>query len=172
MPEACPARISSAPIEADCQSFLQQQSCSFEGLDREADRSEPGSMASERQIKANRQNCKRSTGPATPAGKEKSSRNAFRHGLSRPMLHRTGDTVGFVTLSAQPGHRACPDVTELMHAKMELLRVAAVRYAMCERLLQEPGANALRDIARIDRYARAAFARQRRLLTSRKVTFE
>ncbi len=40
-------------------------------------------MATEKQIAANRTNAKRSTGPKTAAGRAKSSRNAYRHGLSR-----------------------------------------------------------------------------------------
>jgi hypothetical protein len=42
-------------------------------------------MASEKQISANRANAKKSTGPRTMAGRAKSSRNAYRHGLSVPM---------------------------------------------------------------------------------------
>jgi hypothetical protein len=40
-------------------------------------------MASERQIAANRQNARRSSGPRSNAGKRRSSANALRHGLSR-----------------------------------------------------------------------------------------
>jgi hypothetical protein len=39
-------------------------------------------MASKKQIRANRANAKRSTGPKTPAGKRNSSKNALKHGLS------------------------------------------------------------------------------------------
>jgi hypothetical protein len=39
-------------------------------------------MASERQIRANRRNALKSTGPRTAAGKVASSRNALRHGLT------------------------------------------------------------------------------------------
>ena len=42
-------------------------------------------MASEKQIAANRANAQRSTGPRTAVGKMRSSRNAFRHGLSGPL---------------------------------------------------------------------------------------
>ena len=38
-------------------------------------------MASRRQVAANRKNAKRSTGPATPAGRTISSQNAIKHGL-------------------------------------------------------------------------------------------
>ena len=39
-------------------------------------------MSSERQIAANRQNALKSTGPRTQAGKLRSARNAYKHGLS------------------------------------------------------------------------------------------
>jgi hypothetical protein len=38
-------------------------------------------MASERQIAANRRNAKKSSGPRSAAGKDRSSNNAYRHGL-------------------------------------------------------------------------------------------
>jgi hypothetical protein len=42
-------------------------------------------MASAKQIAANRANAMRRCGPKTAAGRLKSSRNAFRHGLSGPL---------------------------------------------------------------------------------------
>ena len=42
-------------------------------------------MASEKQIAANRRNAQNSSGPRSAAGKKRASRNAHRHGLSKPM---------------------------------------------------------------------------------------
>ncbi|MCC7305921.1 MAG: hypothetical protein IT558_06675 [Alphaproteobacteria bacterium] len=39
-------------------------------------------MATDKQIRANQQNAKKSTGPTTPDGKRKSSRNALTHGFT------------------------------------------------------------------------------------------
>ena len=39
-------------------------------------------MASNRQVAANQQNAKKSTGPKSEAGKKRSSRNALKHGLA------------------------------------------------------------------------------------------
>jgi hypothetical protein len=42
-------------------------------------------MATERQLRANRENAKQSTGPKTAGGRARSSRNALSHGLSLPL---------------------------------------------------------------------------------------
>ena len=39
-------------------------------------------MSTEKQIEANRANAEHSTGPKTPAGKAKSRKNAWKHGLT------------------------------------------------------------------------------------------
>jgi hypothetical protein len=50
-------------------------------------------MASEAQKAANRANAQRSTGPKSQKGKDKSSRNALRHGLSAKSLVVLSETI-------------------------------------------------------------------------------
>ncbi len=44
------------------------------------------SKISKKQLAANRRNCKRSTGPSTPQGKDVVSQNALKHGLSADQI--------------------------------------------------------------------------------------
>jgi hypothetical protein len=54
-------------------------------------------MSSQKRIEANRANSKHSTGPVTPEGKAKASRNATRHGLlSKVVVLRTEDRAEFI----------------------------------------------------------------------------
>ena len=43
-------------------------------------------MATQKQIEANRRNARKSSGPRSASGKKRASRNAFSHGLSRPVF--------------------------------------------------------------------------------------
>src|ERR1700730_10695090 len=57
----------------------------YPGQSSTAARVRSTSMTTDVQIAANRANAQKSTGPRTAAGRLKSSRNAFRHGLSLPL---------------------------------------------------------------------------------------
>ena len=59
-------------------------------------------MASERQIVANRVNAKKSTGPKTDAGKQRSRRNAIRHGLSaETIVHAIEERSAYEAFEAE-----------------------------------------------------------------------
>jgi hypothetical protein len=56
-------------------------------------------MATEKQIAANRQNAKCSTGPRTDQGKRRSRRNALRHGLmAQTVVDVLEDSAAYKTL--------------------------------------------------------------------------
>ena len=89
-------------------------------------------MATEKQIAANRANALRSTGPKTLAGRLKSSRNAYRHGLSLSMTADLSmiDKVGVVARSMvnDPADRASLEAAKsFVQAQLELLRIRAER---------------------------------------------
>ena len=50
-------------------------------------------MASERQLAANRANAKKSTGPRTSAGKQRTAQNAIRHGLLAQAVVLPGESL-------------------------------------------------------------------------------
>ena len=121
-------------------------------------------MASEKQIAANRANAKKSTGPRTPAGRAKSSRNAYRHGLSVPMQPDpqavealaqaiAGETAGEVQLRA---------ARALAEAQLELKRIRATRVAAIptelDRMLNP---RTLAGLCAFDRYERLAASRRK-----------
>lgn len=121
-------------------------------------------MASEKQILANRANAKKSTGPRTPAGRAKSSRNAYRHGLSLPMQPDpqaievlakaiAGETAGEVELRA---------ARALAEAQLELKRVRAIRVAaISTELANMLNPRPLSGLCAFDRYERQAASRRK-----------
>jgi hypothetical protein len=93
-------------------------------------------MASERQIAANRLNAKKSTGPRSGAAKERTSRNAYRHGLSlssiegpatskrldRLARNIAGDSTDNIVL----GHARAAAQAELDLARVRRVRLAVI----------------------------------------------
>lgn len=103
-------------------------------------------MASERQILANRRNAQKSTGPKTALGKKRSSKNAYRHGLSLPM-HNVGSQKQLEELARlYAGDALYPKILGLAEraadAQADLVRVRKVKTAILERaLMQTQGEN-------------------------------
>lgn len=125
-------------------------------------------MASELQIKANRKNAKRSRGPKTLAGKMRASRNALRHGLARVPIDEALAMQNLVgTISRYLGNQvtACA-AADVARAKGELIRVREVRIGMLAELLKSPQAVPPKQLLGLDRYERAALAKQKRALRS------
>jgi hypothetical protein len=84
-------------------------------------------MASDKQIRANRRNARKSTGPKTPEGKSVVSHNALKHGLlSQQILLPDEDEASLVQLSEQL-HSWLQPVGELESLLVERIVTAAWR---------------------------------------------
>jgi hypothetical protein len=98
-------------------------------------------MATEKQIAANRLNAAKSTGPRSASGKTRASRNAFAHGLSRPLLgaeHRRAVEALASRILADHGNAKGPhalaSAREIAEADFELARIRGGKVAQIERL--------------------------------------
>jgi len=89
-------------------------------------------MASEKQIAANRANAKKSTGPKTLVGKLRSSKNAYRHGLSFP-LQLNPETAAKAAALVQvlagmaSGDGQLEATAEFAQAQLDIERIRTVR---------------------------------------------
>jgi hypothetical protein len=126
-------------------------------------------MATAKQVAANRANAARSTGPRTPAGREKSSRNAFRHGLSLSLpLPRDLTTATEIDRLAQavagenPSEQQLMAANEFATAQRELMRIRALRFAATPALSATLDPRRLRWVLGFDRYEQAALSRRTR----------
>jgi hypothetical protein len=95
-------------------------------------------MASERQIAANRRNARKSTGPRSGAGKTRSSRNAYRHGLTLSIASSAAVTKQLDKLARKiVGHTEDPILLEraraLAQAELDLARLRRAKVALIER---------------------------------------
>jgi hypothetical protein len=95
-------------------------------------------MASDKQIAANRRNAQNSSGPRSAAGKQRASRNATRHGLSKPM-----SGIAFTRAVEDLARRLVPDgadaaarelAREAARGMLELERVRRIEVALIERV--------------------------------------
>ena len=103
-------------------------------------------MTSPKREAANRANAQRSTGPRTAAGKSRSRRNAFRHGLAVPTaaLPELAATVAALaqTLvgSGSPALEVHEAATRLAEATIDLMRVRTARLVLLDRITQDQDA--------------------------------
>jgi len=126
-------------------------------------------MPTERQIRANRANAQRSTGPRTAVGKLKSSRNAYRHGLSGAMpLHLSSAAkVNLIAREFASEHAMEDRLASAAHfasAQTELIRIRAIRTDQFAKVDLNDISNLkeLERLAALDRYERYALTKRRR----------
>jgi hypothetical protein len=123
-------------------------------------------MATERQIAANRTNAQKSTGPKTRAGLLKSSRNAFRHGLSLALLDEEASALAdAIARALTTGHseQRMLAANELAQAQLQLQRVRAARAELMAKVDAAPTSmETLKRLVALDRYERFADTKRRR----------
>ena len=125
-------------------------------------------MATEKQIAANRANAQKSTGPKTAAGRLKSSRNAYRHGLSLPLhldiaASAKADAIARALADDQAGKEKLAAAAEVARAQLELLRIRATRAELVAQVdLASDDFDQLKRLAALDRYERLAATKRRR----------
>jgi hypothetical protein len=125
-------------------------------------------MASEKQIAANRANAQKSTGPKTAAGKLKSSRNAYRHGLScslrlDPVTSAKADVIARALVGEAPNEEKLTVAVEFAQAQLELQRIRSTRADLMAKVdLNQPDMHELQRLVALDRYERYAHTKRRR----------
>src|SRR3954468_17899279 len=92
---------------------------------------------SHRKRQANRENARRSSGPRSAVGKARSARNAFRHGLSVPVLHDPQLAPEVTKLARRiAGRDVLTDLAaSIAEAQLDLLRVRRLRSELINRAL-------------------------------------
>jgi hypothetical protein len=125
-------------------------------------------MPTEKQIAANRTNALRSTGPKTAAGKLKSSRNAYRYGLSGPAPLDPATLAKVNSIACElAGERATEErlafAADFARAQVELMRIRSIRTEQfAEPDLRDHNLKKLARLAALDRYERYALTRRRK----------
>ena len=107
-------------------------------------------MSTTAQILANRQNAALSTGPKSPDGKEVSSRNATRHGLTgvfNVLPHEDADDFNNLATTLRDEFQPeCENenflVDQMIQSRCRLLRIQRLEALALEQILTEPGSSA------------------------------
>jgi len=121
-------------------------------------------MASALQRAANRANAKRSTGPKTPAGKLRSSRNALKHGLSALVFSPNGENREAFYSEPYRGERQHGPSGDLVQSQSTLSHIRLIRANLIAAVLEDPTVRAIKRLRSLDRYERAALRKRKKAM--------
>jgi hypothetical protein len=128
-------------------------------------------VASDRQIAANRKNAKKSTGPLSKAGKDRSSKNAFRHGLARTESPLRSEIAELARLLSGAPKDADPTFVSIdaADAQMTLIEVKKMKTETLDRFLKgdrtcDDTHQMNEELRKLDRYEQRALRRRKRAL--------
>ncbi|QOZ52226.1 hypothetical protein [Bradyrhizobium sp. CCBAU 53338] len=96
-------------------------------------------MTSESQLRANRTNAAKSTGPRSRHGKKRASQNSFKHGLAKNSAGHTGEDIEHLAreLAGQDAEmRTLENARSLARANIDLAHIRSVKTSMLRRILQ------------------------------------
>lgn len=122
-------------------------------------------MATQKQISANRENAKRSTGPRTRAGKKQSSKNSLKHGLSlglnEALVDEAAQLARVISITTTADPIFCGDFAR---AGVAVERVRRVKTQLIARpdLMTNPAV--IKNLLSLKRYELRAKASLRRAL--------
>lgn len=131
-------------------------------------------MTSERKTASNRKNAQKSTGPRSELGRQRSSRNALRHGLaiaigSDPSFSNEIEALA-ITLGRGGGQIVEEFARQAAEAQIDLLRIRRLKASHFKTVFDNPSAK-LSDyfelteaLKQFERYERRAFSRRKRAL--------
>ena len=127
-------------------------------------------MSSERQIAANQNNAKKSTGPRSEAGRVASRSNARRHGLAIAIETDPAfqDDIEKLAKALSLSQNVDEHARDAARAELDLMRIRKIRTSLFEKLsLVANDANSgslaeLNDkLGKLERYERRAFSRRK-----------
>jgi hypothetical protein len=128
-------------------------------------------MSSPARLLANRRNARNSTGPKTPAGAARASRNARRHGFTLPVLaepslapevDELAREIARSVAAAAGNASALALACRIAEAMIDLRRIRLAKLPLVAALHADPArSRTLRALARLDRYERHALWRRK-----------
>jgi hypothetical protein len=132
-------------------------------------------MTSDRKAASNRNNAQKSTGPRSEAGRWRSRRNAFRHGLAvaigtDPSFSKDIEALATILASCGNGQSVGEFARQAAEAEVDLLRIRKLRASRLNAFHGNPEAVSKdylelnESLAKLDRYERRAFSRRKRAL--------